>query len=114
MLQGLANANVEIRPFSIGITAETALLPDRTPLLLLEYIPAAYNNPEAASLLPERLYVGVETDTAEKLIGRPETRQVLGGDDMRYAVNSTGAEEVSIDVFGLEQMRSLMIPPAHD
>lgn len=67
------------------------------------------------TLLPERLRVGAETDAAKRVMGGPEAREVIGGDDMRYALGSPGVEEVFLDVLGMEQMRNLrnlMMPPA--
>jgi hypothetical protein len=102
MLHRLANANVNIVPFTIGITSETALLPLRAALLLFDYIPASYNTPESRALLPERMDVGVEIASTTRLMGRPETRHVLGGDDLQFAVNHSGIENVLVDVLGME------------
>jgi hypothetical protein len=104
MLRRLANTKVEIRPFTIAIASETAFSALRRPLLFWDYIPAFYNTSRGAALLPERMHLNVEKDIASKYIGAPETRRVLGGDDLRYALNRLGVQQTFLDVLQLEPL----------
>ncbi|KAJ9110399.1 hypothetical protein QFC22_006743 [Naganishia vaughanmartiniae] len=110
MLHRVAKANIKIIPFSIGITSETTLLLVSTTLFRCDYISALYNTPEASGLLPKRMHVGDMAKTT-RLVGPPETRRILGGDDLRSAVNHAGIEDVYVDVVGMEQMRHLVNMP---
>lgn len=112
MLNRIANANIKTVPFTISITAETTPLLVRTPLLLLEYIPASYNTPQASALLPKRMALAIETARSTSFMGSPETRRVLGEDDLRFAANYEGIRDAYMDVVGMEQMKGLMMPLA--
>jgi hypothetical protein len=90
--------------------SDCGLLPMSSTIFLLEYIPQSYNTPKGRKLLPERMRSMVDPKTAAKLMGAPETRKVLGGDDLRFAVNDQGILDMFVDVVGMERLRDPVIP----
>jgi hypothetical protein len=102
LLQRLADAEVKITPFTVAVTAAGAVLPVSPTLLLLDYVPREYNTEEGRSRLPNRMQ-GVDAPSSL-------TSEVIGGDELRFAVNSEGLEDIFIDVVGVETMRDTAMP----
>lgn len=102
LLRQLADAKVEIKPFTIAVIAVAAVLPVSPTLLLLDYIPKEYNTTEGKERLPKRMQ-GVDTPTSLK-------SEVIGGDELRFAVNVHGLEDIFVDVLGVETMRDAAMP----
>lgn len=99
-------------PFTFQIMAESSLLPMATCFMVLEYIPATYiATPEKRQTLPERML-----DVPESLAKRPLSgREALGeGDDLRFAINHAGVEDLYVDVLSMETVRraGLLSPSA--
>lgn len=89
-------------PFSIAITSVAAVLPVSPTLFLLDYIPKEYNTPEERKLLPKRMQ-DVETPTFLK-------SEPVGGDELRFAVNLAGLDDIYVDVIGVESIRNATAP----
>jgi hypothetical protein len=104
LLRKLRDAKVEIRPFTIGIASEAALNAAQTTLFMLEYIPKSYKTPKGRKNLPERMR-SPEAPEFTKMLGTPESRQVFGGDELRFWVNERRAQKVFMDVSRLEDLR---------
>jgi hypothetical protein len=101
LLRRLSNAKVEIPPFSVGISSDDQRLIFRGTLLVLEYIPRKYNTADKRKDLPQRLRTE-DTPELSQLLGPPESRQVLGGDDLRFCLDQGGLEDTFINVLRSE------------
>lgn len=110
LLRKLSDATVELRPFTIVLISDCGLLALSSTIFLIEYIPQKYNTPKGRKLLPKRMRSLVDPKTAAKLMGTPEARKVLGGDDLRFAVNDQGILDMFVDVLGTERFRDPVIP----
>lgn len=93
---------MEIKPFTIAVTAQAAVLPISRTLLLLDYIPKEYNTDEGNERLPKRMQKG-NTPTSIKF-------EVIVGDELRFAVNDHGLEDIFVDLLGVETMRDGAMP----
>jgi hypothetical protein len=101
LLHRLRDANVEILPFTVGITAEWGPLSSETPIFVLEYVPGTYNTPERRQSLPPRMHL-FESPQSIELLGIQESRKVFGGDELRFYADQVAVEEVFMGVLGME------------
>jgi hypothetical protein len=85
-LQRLRDANVDIQPFTLGIAFDSERAPSINPVFIFEYIPQEYNTPRRRETLPKRMSVEEPPEVLE-LLGSPESREVFGGDELRYWVD---------------------------
>jgi hypothetical protein len=107
LLRKLRDAKVEIRPFTIEVGSEAARDGVRTTFFMMEYIPKSYKTTKGHKKLPERMRSPPPPELSE-ILGSMESRQVFGGDELRFWAHEAGVQKVFMDMKRLEDMRRFM------